>query len=837
MTARPLSEYATLEATAALQAVNSREQGLTEAEVLERRKLFGRNEIGSQSRFALVVEFLRHFQSPLVIILLFASVVSFVVGDEVDAIIIIGMVFMSTVLDFFEEKNAHEAADKLRDRVRTKVSVVRNGVVGEIFSAELCPGDIVRLNAGRIIPADLRLLATNEFFVNQSALTGESFPVEKHTNVIQGSPQLDELTNIGLMGSSVVTGSATGLVVATGVHTYFGSIAQRLIAPSEESSFSKGVREFGYLVLRITILLILFIFLVNGVLRHDWFEAFMFALAVAVGLAPELLTMVMSVSMARGSLRIAQKGAIVKRLAAIPNFGSMDVLCTDKTGTLTQDKIAVVRYTNLRGETDADVLRYAFLNSYFQAGMVNPLDNAVLDIQSVALDGAEKVDEIPFDFIRKRLSIAVKDRGRCLLISKGAPEEVLRVCRNPDDEQAMAQQQYQELSLQGFKVLAIGIRELSPIPKALHKEDERDLTLIGFISFLDPPRPEVAQTIQRLNQQGIEVKIITGDNHLVATKICSEIGLPIHGILLGADLDILTEEALQVKVKETTLFARFSPEQKNRVIRALKVHHTVGYLGDGINDAPSLKSADVGISVENATDVTKESADIILTRKSLSILSEAVMEGRKTFINTLKYIQMGLSSNFGNMFSMAIAAIFLPFLPMLPVQILLNNFIYDFSQITIPTDHVDRYFITKPQSWDLLFIRRFMIVFGIVSSVFDLITFYIFYVVYSSAEHQFQTAWFLESLTTQSLVIFSIRTHHRPFSGSHPSWQLTASTLGSVAVAWLIPYTPLGGYFNMVPLTLEMSLVIFLLVLIYLVLVEVVKRYFYLRKWGNNLPL
>lgn len=836
MNHRALSEVASLDGKDVLAQMQSREGGLTGEEVSQRRKKFGRNLIESQSRFAVLLEFLRHFQSPLVIILIFAAIVSFIVGDEVNAIIIIGMVIMSTVLDFFEEKSAHEAAEKLRDRVRTRVTVVRNHATEEVFAADVYPGDIVMLSAGRIIPADIRLISTRDFFVNQAALTGESFPVEKvSTPVI--STQLDELTNIGLMGSSVVTGSATGVVVATGMKTYFGSIAERLIAPSEESSFSRGVKDFGYLVMRITILLLLFIFFLNGVVRHDWFEAFMFALAVAVGLTPELLTMVMSVSMARGSLRIAQKGAIVKRLAAIPNFGSMDVLCTDKTGTLTQDKISLVKYTDTSGNVNEEVLRYAYLNSYFQSGMINPLDNAVLELHSVSTEGVEKVDEIPFDFVRKRMSVVVRDKGRLTLITKGAPEEVLNVCRNSTDEQELAKRVYQNLSKEGYKVLAIATRTIETLPRAFTHQDEQHVELRGFISFLDPPRPEAARTIQRLNEQGIEVKIITGDNHLVASRICSEIGLPVKGILLGSDLERLSDEALQVQVKETTLFARFSPEQKNRVIKALKAHHTVGYMGDGINDAPSLKSADVGISVENATDVTKESADIILTQKSLTILSDAVMEGRKTFINTLKYIQMGLSSNFGNMFSMAAAAIFLPFLPMLPIQILLNNFIYDFSQITIPTDRVDKYFITKPQAWDLPFLRRFMIVFGIVSSVFDLITFYIFFNVYGAAEHQFQTAWFLESLTTQCLVIFSIRTHHQPFSGSLPSWQVTASTLGCVLIGWLIPFTPVGGFFEMQPLTMEMSLVIWGLVLIYLVLVELVKREFYKRKWGQVLPV
>lgn len=579
-----------------------------------------------------------------------------------------------------------------------------------------------------------------------------------------------------------------------------------------------------------TILLVMFIFVINGVFKHNWLEAFMFALAVAVGLTPELLTMIMSVSMARGSEQMARKGAIVKRLMSIPNFGSMDVLCTDKTGTLTQDKIVLVKWTDLDGKPSEQLHEYAYLNSLLQSGIKNPLDDAMIAYGAMEVSHYQKIDEVPFDFYRKKMSVVVKNGDRQLIIVKGAPEEILK-SSTPMDTASLKKfkEQYEMLSSDGFKVIAIGARETATGETHFTKDDERDLQFFGFVSFLDPPKEEALETIQSLLKVGIEVKIITGDNHLVAKKIAGAIGLPVKGIMQGEEMDHLTDDALQVRSVNTTIFARFSPDQKNRVLHAIKARHTVGYMGDGINDAPSLKMADVGISVNNATDVAKESADIILTDKSLLILRDGVMEGRKTFANTVKYIQMGLSSNFGNMFSMAAAAVFLPFLPMLPTQILLNNFIYDFSQVTIPSDRVDDSFILTPKKWNLKFLKNFMITFGIISSVFDLITFYLFYKVFHTTESQFQTAWFLESLTTQTLVIHFIRTEKIPFIQSTASRPVIMSTLLCVALAWGIPYLPLHEYFKLEPLPLEMLLPIVLLVVFYLVIVEFVKRIFYRR--------
>ncbi|GHN02682.1 magnesium-translocating P-type ATPase [Cytophagales bacterium WSM2-2] len=822
----PLRHYAVAELKKIEEEFLSSPKGLSEGQISKQEKLFGRNELRTTPNLGIFLDFLSHFKSPLVIILLFASGLSFLVGDDVNAIIIASIVLISAALDFFEERGARDAAQRLRDTVRNKALVIRDGSEREVFSEELLPGDIVKLSAGKVVPADLRIILAKDFFVNQSALTGESFPVEKTPVVPAQAQSIDEFTNIALMGSSVVTGSATAIVVKTGMSTHFGGIAAKLILPAEETSFSRGVKDFGYLVMRITLMLIVFIFLINGVLKHNWLEAFMFALAVAVGLTPELLTMIMSVSMARGSLRMAKKGAIVKKLASIPNFGSMDVLCTDKTGTLTQDKIAVVKYINANGESSDEVLRLAYLNSYYQSGMKNPLDDALLSGFKIDINNTEKTDEVPFDFFRRRMSVVVKTNGDNLLITKGAPEEILKICNTGELNDHKITDLYESLSKEGYKVIAIAVKELGHKESCL-KEDEHAMLLKGFIAFLDPPKPEAAETIRSLNDIGIEVKIITGDNHLVALRICADIGLKVKGLMLGKEIDFLSDDALQIRAGNTTVFARFSPDQKNRVIHALQKRHTVGYMGDGINDAPSLKTADVGISVSNATDVAKESADIILTDKSLLILKEGVMEGRKTFVNTIKYIQMGLSSNFGNMFSMAAAAVFLPFLPMLPVQILLNNFIYDFSQVTIPTDNVDSESILYPKRWNLSFIKKFMIVFGIISSAFDLITFYIFYSYFDANESQFQTAWFLESLTTQTLVIFFIRTRKIPFMQSNASVPVIVSSIACLLLAWAIPFSPLSHYLNMTTLSANMLTVIIALVFVYLVIVELAKRIFY----------
>jgi len=674
-------------------------------------------------------------------------------------------------------------------------------------------------------------------------------PAEKHAAPVTADASLSDLTNTVFLGSSVVSGAATVVVVATGAATEFGSIAKTLAARETESDFERGVNSFGYFIIKIILALVLFIFLFNALVKHNYLQSFLFALAVAVGLTPELLPMIMSVMMSKGSVNMAAKGVIVKKLSSIATFGSIDVLCTDKTGTLTEDRISLVKYVDFRGEQDEAVLLAAYLNSVNETGIKNPLDEAVLrfkdDTMHRAASSYLKVDEIPFDFVRKKVSIVVQKRGtkgEKLLITKGAPEEVFKGCvmfRNGGKTQKMTAKSiaaftatYHRLSSEGYRVLAVASRQLKDRRQRYEKQDEQRLTLLGFIAFLDPPKQDAKRMLAELHDVGLEVKVITGDNELVTQRICEQIGLKVKGVLLGSEIADLNDDALRIKVEQTTIFARFSPEEKNRVILALKANgHVVGYMGDGINDAPSLKTADVGISVDTAVDVAKESADIILTKKSLEMLRDGVLEGRKTFGNTLKYIMMGVSSNFGNMFSVVGAVLFLPFLPMLPVQILLNNLIYDVSQLTIPSDGVDEEYIRKPKRWDLKFIKRFMLVFGPISSAFDFLTFFVLFAVFGTPAAFFQTGWFLESLATQTLVIYVIRTRKIPFFESSPSIFLLLSTLGCVALGWLIPYTPIGTYFGFVPLPWPILLALGAIVLTYLLVVEFAKRQFY-RHYG-----
>lgn len=806
-------------------------QGLSSTEAAKRLKQLGSNSIEAHKKKSELVELLYHFRSPLVIILLIAAIISYSMGETINAAIIIFMVLMSVVIDYFQERDAHNAAERLKETVKNKVSVMRNGMPADINPELLVPGDLVLLSSGRIVPADCRVLHANDFFVNQSSLTGESFPCEKYSMAIPGAGNdLTELDNIVFMGSSVITGSATALVVATGKDTEFGKIAARLVMQETETDFSKGIRSFGFLIMRVTIVLVLFIFLINALLKHQLLESFMFSLAVAVGLTPELLPMVMSVTMAKGSLRMAKKGAVVKKLSAIPNFGSMDVLCTDKTGTLTEDKIKLIQCLDINGVHSDELFLLTYLNSYFQSGIQNPLDDAILQYRQPDVSSYSKQDEIPFDFVRKRMSVVVATaQQEQLLICKGAPEEIVKACITDEAVQTKANALYENLSADGFRVLAVATKKVVAANRYT-KADETALQLQGFIAFLDPPKQDADETIAALNAIGVEVKIITGDNHLVTQKICKEIGLKVKGIMQGYELEHLTDDALGTRAINTTIFSRFSPDQKNRVLLALKqFHHAVGYMGDGINDAPSLKTADVGISVNSATDVAKDAADIILTQKDLLILKDGILEGRKTFGNTMKYILMGLSSNFGNMFSVAAATLFLPFLPMLPSQILINNFLYDTSQVTIPTDHVDESYTQKPQRWDLRMIYHYMLIFGLTSSLFDFATFYTLYKVFHVSEAQFRTGWFMESLATQILVVFIIRTSRIPFIQSKPGKYLVLSVLLCLGAGWLLPYTPLAGMIGFEVLPAPVLLTIIALVLLYLLCAELVKRFIYHR--------
>ncbi len=836
---KKLEYFATLDSLEVLSLLESSEKGLTEGMTLKRHATCGYNTIEEKKDLNIILEFLSYFKSPLIIILLIVTAISAYFGEMRNAVIVFVMVLLSVVLDFFEERNAGQAAKRLKEKVRTMAIVIRDGQKKEVRASQICIGDIISISAGNLVPADARIIDSKDFYVNQSSLTGESYPNAKNKKSLSGQGlSLVDLSNIVFAGTSVVSGSATAVVVKIGNQTEFGQIADKLARKEEKSEFEIGVSKFGYFVMKIIIFMVLFIFLINSLVNHQILESFMFAIAVAVGVTPELLPMIMSITMARGSMKMSKKGVIVKKLAAIPNFGSMDILCTDKTGTLTEDKIVLVTYTNLAGENDEEVLKYTYLNGFFQSGVKNPLDEAIVNFKKIATTHYKKIDEIPFDFNRRLMSVVVEGTEGHLLITKGAPEEIFKKCKTFKQGkkvvtfgkvwQKKAHEYYENLSKDGYRVLAVAIKKIENKKRSFNKQDEIDLEFCGFVAFLDPPRKGLKKVLEELYSVGVRVKVITGDNELVASKICHEVGLTIHGVIMGSEMEHLSDEALVPVAEKTTIFARFSPEQKNRVINALRANgHVVGYLGDGINDAPSLKAADVGISVNNAVDVAKESADIVLTQKNLEILKDGLLEGRKAFGNTMKYIMMGLSSNFGNMFSMTLVVFFIPFLPMLPIQILLNNFIYDFSQVTIPTDNVDKDWLQKPRRWNMHFIKRFMLWIGPISSLFDFATFYVLYSVFHANQAMFQAGWFMESLATQTLVIHFIRTKKLPFIQSRPSKYLLFSTFACVTLGWIIPYTPVGEYFQFGRPPLAMVLAILLIVIVYFIVVEIGKRIFY----------
>ncbi len=813
--------------------------GLSSSQVLKIQKKLGKNVLYTQKKKHILFELLRNFSNPLILILLVVSVINLFLGEVVNASIIIAMVILSVVLNFFQEHKANKAAEELKAKVALVSCVLRDGKEIEVRASEIVPGDILILNAGDLIAADARVVEAKDFFVNQSVLTGESFPVEKDSKKVEDDKiNTLDLTNIVFAGTSVVTGWAKALVFATGGNTQFGSIAEQLQEREFENSFTLGIKNFSYFILRVVLIFVVFIFLVNAFIRHDFLESLTFAIAIAVGLTPEFLPMIMSVTMAKGAIAMSKKGVIVKKLNAIPTFGSMNILCTDKTGTLTQDKIKLVKYLNSSGQSDEEVLKLAYLNSFFQTGISNPLDEAVKDFRNLNISGYVKVDEIPFDFERKRISVVVKKKGETLMITKGAPEEIFEIANQYWDGRKLLTldevtkekllNMYEKLSCEGYRILSVATKRIFKEKERFSKKDETELDFVGFAAFLDPIKENVREAIDRLEEMGIEIKVITGDNEFVAKKACIDAGINIKGIMLGREIDHLTDQELSLKAMKTTIFARFSPAQKNRVIAALRSEkNVVGYMGDGVNDAPSLESADVGISVNNAVDIAKETADFILTRKSLMVLADGVKEGRKIFGNTMKYIMMGLSSNFGNMFSVLGAILFLPFLPMLPIQILLNNFLYDISQLTIPSDNVDEEYLLKPQRWNISFIRKFMLFFGPISSIFDFATFGLMYYFFSHSASSFQTGWFMESLATQTLVIHIIRTRKIPFLQSVPSIALLVSTTLVVLIGFIIPFSPLGYFFKFVHLPWYILVMICLLVVGYLLMVEIFKNIFY----------
>jgi len=822
--------------------LNTSEIGLTSAEVKKRLEIYGYNEVAKKKKRATLIEFLSHFKNPLILILIVATAVSFLSGQLINSIIIFFMILMSVILDFFQEYRAEKAADKLRKRVTTTIKVIRNSIGKEISVSDVVPGDIICLSAGDIVPADARLINSKDFFLDQSALTGESFPVEKIAAPLK-SKDISTITNWNnylFMGTSVLSGSCTAVVVKTGSSTEYGEIVKKTIEKRPETGFEKGLTKFGYLIMKVISLLVLFVFIVNALFKHDILESLLFAIALAVGVTPELLPMILSINLSKGAMAMSKKGVIVKRLASIQNFGSMDVLCTDKTGTLTENKVKLLLHVDINGKNDEKVFLYSFLNSYHQTGLRSPLDEAILEHEKIDEKKYKKIDEIPFDFIRKRVSVVVKHEKENYIITKGAPEEIVKVCSKyeiagktsdlTNKIKKKIEQKHYDLSSDGFRVLGLSYKKMKE-DKSDHKiKDESEMVFLGFVAFIDPPKESAKESIQLLEKVGIELKILTGDNELVTKKICEQLDFKIKGIVLGSEIAEIQDDVLARIVEKANIFTRVTPVQKNRIMNALKENgHIVGFLGDGINDSPSMRVSDVSVSVDNAVDIAKESADIILLQKDLKVLEQGVLEGRKTFGNTMKYILMGLSSNFGNMISAAGASLFLPFLPMLPIQILLNNFMYDFSQLTIPTDNVDKEYIEKPKRMDISFIKDYMIFFGPFSSIFDFLTYFVMLFVFHAPEHLFQAAWFVESFCTQTLIIFVIRTRKTPFYKSKPSKFLTLNVLFMVSLAVIIPFTFIGTLFKFVSLSMEFLAILALFVVTYLILVELFKKKFYKR--------
>ncbi len=811
--------------------------GLSSQEAEKLLAQFGPNNPAPDHKRSQIVELAQLFINPLVVILLLAAAASAFLGQYVDAIIITVMLLLGIAINFIQTYRSQAAADRLRDRVSSTASVCRDGKWLEISRTAVVPGDLIRLSAGDLVPADSRLLESRDLYVLQAAMTGESSPAEKAATTQTDGADSPDTPNMVFLGTSVVSGTASAIVINTGPRTLFGDIAKRLTVHPEETEFERGIREFGALIMRSVFFLVLFIMVVSVAQKHNAFESLLFAVALAVGLTPEFLPMITSVTLAKGAMRMAEQKVIVKQLSAIQNFGSIDILCSDKTGTITTGVMSIDSSVDAFGVPAAATLRRAWLNAAYETGVRNPLNIAILRDSHFTADGYEKRDEIPFDFERRRVSIVVeRDSAQIadarLLITKGAPESLFPLCTHclsgtetlllDAAARAKSQAAYNALSARGLRVLAVAFREAGT-QQAFTPADERDLTLAGFIAFIDPPIEGAADAIAALKRDGVQVKIITGDGELVARHICEKVGLDTGTILIGDDMQNMSDSALDHIVENTHIFARVSPAQKTRILLALKHrNHVVGYMGDGINDAPSLRAADVGISVSTAVDVARDAAQIILVEPGLQILHQGIIEGRRAFGNVNKYLLMGTSSNFGNMFSMAGASLFLPFLPMLPTQILLNNFLYDLAQITIPTDNVDDEYIRKPQRWNIKQIRNFMLLIGPISSAFDFLTFFVMIKVFHASEVLFHTGWFVESLATQTLVLFVIRTMKRPWQ-SRPSLPLTMTTLAIVFVGLILPISPLARTLGFIPLSPLYFAFLFFATVTYLALVEIAK--------------
>ena len=825
-------------------ALRADADGLTQAEAALRFQHFGPNALAATKQQGALGLFANQFKSPLVLILIFASVVSLIASEWVDAGVVLAVVFGSTILGFVQEFIASNAIEKLRSQVTINSVVLRDAQLQTLPSTQLVPGDVVMLSAGSLIPADGVVLEAKDFFVNQAVLTGETFPVEKKPGAVAAKASLAERSNYVFMGTSVRSGTARLLLVKTGKATEFGKIAGKLALRPPMTEFERGIKRFGYLLTRIMLVMVLVVLAINIFMHKPPIASLLFALALAVGLAPELLPAIISITLSHGAKRMAKLGVIVRRLNSIENLGSMDVLCTDKTGTLTAGVVELDGALDILGLASPTVLRLAAINAKFQTGLSNPLDDAVnasAAKSGVDLGTESKVDEIPYDFVRKCLSIVASDpAGVRTLVTKGALDNILAVCATvqmaagpvPFDAgmRAQIEKRYDDWSGQGYRVLGVASRTVEVRSGAYVRADECNLCFAGFLLFLDPPKADVKQTIVDLAQRGVQLKIITGDNQKVARHVAEAVGLPITRMTTGRELNEMSDEALLQVAPATTVFAEVDPNQKERIITALqKAGHVVGYMGDGINDAPALHCADVGISVDTAVDVAKEAADFVLLQKNLGILREGIDEGRRTFANTLKYILTTISANFGNMFSMAAASIFLPFLPLLASQILLNNFLSDIPATTIASDNVDPEWVEKPRRWDTVFIRDYMVLFGLVSSIFDFATFGTLLWLFKATPEEFRTGWFIESLLTELVIALVVRTRG-PFWRSRPGKLLLISTSIVIALTLIIPYLPFGSIFGFIPLPAPLMLAMIGLTLAYIVAAEIAKKYFYARQ-------
>jgi len=856
---RRLIELCSKPAAEALAALDTTPRGLTSEEAERRSAEYGPNELSRSKQLGFWADIFHRCRSPLVVQLLIIAVVSGVIGELKSSAIVGAMIVLSVGLSYVLDRRSGRAVESLGKRVQSRTLVIRDGVEAEIKISEVVPGDIVILHAGSIIPADLRLLTVKDFFVSQSALSGESMAIEKSAEAHAAPDQaVAEVTNACFLGSNVTSGTARGVVVNTGTRTLFGAISERLTERREETSFDRGVRSFTWLMIRFMVVMVFAVFLIVGMTKGNWLEALLFGLSIAVGLTPEMLPMIVTVNLAKGALTMAGKKVIVKRLPAIQNLGAIDILCTDKTGTLTQDEVVLERHVGITGLESQDVLNYAYLNSYFQTGMRNLIDRAVIEKADLdAEHNCRLVDELPFDFQRRRMSVVVDYEGDHVLICKGAVEEIYSCCNRYQvgDEvfplldviHADLFEEVEDLNSQGFRVLGIAYREFPRERTTFTTADESELVLLGYIAFFDPPKDSAESALKLLTAAGVRMKVLTGDNGLVTRKVCRDVGLPVERVVTGAELARMTPEELTRAAQDVDVFVKLSPVQKEQIVHALqRSNHVVGFMGDGINDAPALKAADVGISVDSAVDVAKEAADIVLLEKSLLVLEEGIVEGRKVFANITKYIRMGASSNFGNMFSVVGASYLLPFLPMQPIQILTNNLLYDFSQTGIPSDRVDEELVARPLKWNIGNIKRFMVFIGPISSIFDYATFALMWFVFHCSLYAnagtgaaqrlhfaslFQTGWFVESLLTQTLIVHIIRTRRIPFIESRASLPMMLTTLTVMGVGAWLPYSPFAGSLGLVALPPAYWAWIGSFLLAYAVLTHVVKTWF-MKRFG-----